>query len=133
MAVEQTFVYEVKEALLAAGFTVVGSDFDRTLDFPQVLVRFGGFISIRSTLGERIPRVVVRVAMTYRRAVRDDLHEQVEDVASNVFDAVRTIDNVLSFEYAGVQVFEPLDGTEAEYLGVSFTLERAGGVPRGGD
>jgi len=131
MAVEETFVHELRDAFRERGFTVVGADFDRTQDFPQLLVRFAGFNSIRAATGDRVPLATIRVAIGYRREVMDDLNEQVEDVASDVFDVMQTVQSVLSFSYTGVQVFEPLDGTESEYLGVSFSAERAGGINRG--
>lgn len=128
---ERTFVAEVKSGLAAADFKIANTEFDRRKGFPQVLVSYGGLDRERSREGERVPRAEIRAAVGYVLDANEDVHELVEDTAIKLFDALTEIPTVLAFDYTGVARFEPFDGTEAQYFGLIFIVERSGGVPRG--
>ena len=130
MPLGNTFVAEMKAALLAAGLNIVSTDFDRELPFPQFLVSHAGFLRDRSTFGERVPTCEIQAAVGYVFDVDAEANELVEDTANLLFDVVISMPSVIAFDYNGLSRFEPIDGREAEYFGLQFFCERAGGVRR---
>lgn len=130
MVVGSTFVAELKAAL-SDDFKIAGSEFDRSLGFPQLLISYSGLDPLIAEMGQRVPRCTIRAATGYVRELDDNAHELAEDTAIRLFDALAALPNVLAYDYAGVTRFEPLDGTAAEYYGLLFEVHRAGGVRRG--
>lgn len=125
-----TFVAELKAAL-ASEFPIAAVEFERTIEFPQLLISYAGLNPEAALRGERVPQCQIRAAVGYVNEPNDDVHEIVEDTSIRLFDACQQIPSVLVFDYNGMTRFEPLDGTEAEYFGLLFVVERSGGVRRG--